>query len=37
MYHAADVLAPDSHAMRSFTARMIDALRAGLAGAQRTT
>ncbi len=33
MYHAADVLALDSAAMRSFTARMIDALRAGMAGA----
>ncbi len=37
MYHAADVLASDSHAMRSFTARMIDALRAGLAGAPSAT
>ena len=33
MYHAADVLAPDSAAMRAFTAQMIDALRAGMAGA----
>jgi acetyl esterase/lipase len=32
MYHAADVLAPDSAAMRAFTAQMIDALRRGLAG-----
>ena len=33
MYHAADVLAPDSAAMRAFTAQMIEALRTGMAGA----